>query len=121
MMDTQKKYHSESSLVNDHKFQSYVPSKLISAFSAPSLVTKLHPLLDDQDENKPTSYSDILLAAETLENILIEGTLIGASLKSRMASTKEYGKMNNRVLKLVYGTMKCNIKWFSNHFSFALH
>ena len=106
-MENQRKYHSESSLIDPLKLQNSIPAKLLSAVSAPSLGAKLHPLLDDQDENKPTSYIDLMLAAETLENILMEGTLIGATFRSRIAPSKEYGKMNCRVLKLVYGTMKC--------------
>lgn len=106
-----RKYFSESSLLKHQKLQDSLPSKLTSALSAPSLGSRLHPLLDDQEEDRPTSYSDLLLAAETLENILMEGTLIGVSLRSRLsqASSKEYRKMNSRVLKLVYGTMKCMI------------
>lgn len=109
LMESQRKYLSESSLTQ--KLGDHLPSKLITTKSAPTLGAKLHPLLDDQDEDKPTSYSDLLLAAETLENILIEGTLIGASLRSRLSqeATKKHGKMNTRVLKLVYGTMKCKI------------
>lgn len=80
-----------------------------NAVSEPNLTAKRHPLLDETDENIPCTYHEYLFAAETLENIVNEGTFVG-TIQSRY---KWHGKnqigreMSDRVLKLVYGTMKC--------------
>ena len=109
-MKAQRQYHSESSLIGHDHLQKSIPVKLLSAVSAPNLGSNLHPLLDDRDEKYPSRYSEILLASETLENIVMQGTLIGATVRSRISSSTADAcrKMNTRALKLVYGSMKCN-------------
>jgi hypothetical protein len=49
-----------------------------------------------------------------LESVIMEGTLVGATLRGRLSLlgrqvSKETRQMNARVLQLVYGTMKCNL------------
>ena len=114
-MSLLRPYHSESSIAvgkQDQDGSASIPPVLVTAKSEPTMRRKIHPLLDDSDENQPHSYADLLLAAETFENIVMEGTLIGATIRSRLSIlgrriSKESRQMNNRVLKLVYGTMKC--------------
>ncbi|KAH6581589.1 hypothetical protein BASA61_009008 [Batrachochytrium salamandrivorans] len=87
--------------------------RLHQAKSEPAISThKSHPLLDSFEDTRPHTYNELILAAETLENIVNEGTFVG-SIRSRY---KMYGKahepmhsgreMSDQVLKLVYGTMK---------------
>ena len=75
---------------------------------------KRHPLLDRDDSSTPHNYHDYLFAAETLENIVNEGAFVG-TIKTKykwFSGPKENDlvskDMSDRVLKLVYGTMKCN-------------
>ncbi|KAJ3275849.1 putative 28S rRNA (cytosine-C(5))-methyltransferase [Terramyces sp. JEL0728] len=82
-----------------------------NAISEPNLQKK-HPLLDASDDRITHTYHELLFAAETLENIVNEGAFVG-TVRSKfkwLAGEKdlEYvGKeMSDRVLKLVYGTMK---------------
>ena len=65
---------------------------------------KSHPLLNFDDDFSKSHYGDIILAAETLENIVNEGSFIGYRAVAKSAGCRE---MSNNVLKLVYGTMKC--------------
>jgi hypothetical protein len=77
--------------------------------SEPTISTRKHTLLDEEDDNPPHTYYEYLFAAETLENIVNEGAFVG-TIRSKL---KWYGnnqvgrEMSDRVLKLVYGTMKC--------------
>lgn len=83
------------------------------AKSQPALTSR-HPLLaEKEDLQTPHNYHEYLFAAETLENIVNESALIG-TIRSKyrwFASTREADfvskDMSDRVLKLVYGTMKC--------------
>ena len=84
---------------------------LQSTKSEPLLRKAGHLLLDDIHTDSQ-SYSDLLLAAEMLESVIMEGTLVGATLRGRLSLlgrqvSKETRQMNARVLQLVYGTMKC--------------
>jgi hypothetical protein len=71
------------------------------------ILTRKHPLLDETDEKVPHAYYEYLFAAETLENIVNEGAFVGTirSEKSRRGGRE----MSDRVLKLVYGTIKCKL------------
>lgn len=98
-------YHSTPYLATTHH-----PHHLTTATSEPTLSPrKSHPLLDDLDDPNPHTYAELLLAAETLESIVAEGVLVGATVRRFKGGTKggEGGGMSDRVLKLVYGTMKC--------------
>ena len=114
-MSILRPFFSESSLQVEKETKK--PS-FFTAKSEPSLSKrKLHPLLDDDFGNKPHSYNELILAAETLENIVMEGTLVGATIRSRLAllgkkAKKDSSQMTNRVLQLVYGSMKCIIIHF---------
>ena len=78
--------------------------------SEPNLTSiKRHPLLDEIDDQIPHTFHEYLFAAETLENIVNEGAFVG-TIRSRFKCTgkNQVGReMSDRVLKLVYGTMKC--------------
>jgi hypothetical protein len=73
---------------------------------------KPHPLLDDADIGKPHTYAELILGAETLENIVAEGAHLGATLRRFRSESNEKHvgrEMSDRVLRLVYGTMKCEL------------
>ena len=116
-------FHSESALSQGHGVSTARPDLyiqkprkqpvLIGAKSEPTLsLRKPHPLLDTSDDSHSYSYNELILAAETLENIVNEGTLIG-SIRPEFRSLNKIGvehsgrEMTDHVLKLVYGTMKC--------------
>lgn len=92
-----------------------LPYNLIASHSEPTIRKKTHPLLEEDLECSKNgyNYAELLLAAETFENIVMEGTLVGANIRRRLSllgqssGAKEAGKMNSRVLRLVYGAMKC--------------
>ncbi|KAJ3108876.1 putative 28S rRNA (cytosine-C(5))-methyltransferase [Phlyctochytrium planicorne] len=79
---------------------------------------KPHPLLDDSGIGDPHTYNELLVAAETLENIVMEGihgTTAGAIRRFKgfsHGSQNDENKpssgreMSDRILRLVYGTMK---------------
>ncbi|KAJ3034700.1 hypothetical protein HK097_004417, partial [Rhizophlyctis rosea] len=99
-------------------------SKPLNTAQSDSLLSQKHSstasLFSDLDDPTPHTYSELLLAAETLENIVTEGVLVGATVRrfkgfgSGIKDSENDGKesgggkegMNERVLKLVYGTMK---------------
>lgn len=117
-----RKFHSEGYLSEKHAKEDIVPKRL--AKSEPALWTSspAHPLLDQSDDNKPHHYQDLILAAETLENIVNEGAFVGNIQSKFKWSSGEKQKshigreMSDIVLKLVYGTMKCNL-WINNSFA----
>ncbi|KAJ3322157.1 putative methyltransferase nsun7 [Blyttiomyces sp. JEL0837] len=83
---------------------------LFGAQSEPALSNrKPHPLLDE-DISTAYTYSELLLGAETLENIVAEGVYMGATLRRFRSETGDRPKsgreMTDKVLRLVYGTMK---------------
>lgn len=98
-----KKYASEGILRS---------TKKLSVFhSEPNL--KKHPLLELEDEETPHTFHEYIFAAETLENIVNDGNFVG-TIKSRYKwfsppkdSDHVTKAVSDRVLKLVYGTMKC--------------
>ncbi|KAJ3268833.1 putative 28S rRNA (cytosine-C(5))-methyltransferase [Borealophlyctis nickersoniae] len=73
---------------------------------------KSHPLFDDLNDPQPHTYGELLLAADTLEDIVTEGVFVGANVRRFRGfghREEEHGSkdvMTDRVLKLVYGTMK---------------
>ncbi|KAL5032021.1 hypothetical protein BDV3_000619 [Batrachochytrium dendrobatidis] len=112
-------YHSEGSIASPQTPKTrltnvqFASPRIESKYkSEPSLSCKSHPLLDTLNDCTPHTYNELILAAEILENIVNEGTFVG-SIRSRY---KMFGKthepehagreMSDRVLKLVYGTMK---------------
>ncbi|KAJ3171281.1 putative 28S rRNA (cytosine-C(5))-methyltransferase [Irineochytrium annulatum] len=120
-----RSYHSDTSLVPD--INRTVSDRaagnrplLIVAQSDPSLAQarKPHPLQDDAGLGEPHLFAELLLGAETLENIVAEGVhgaTAGAMRRFRgfgsMGSLAGDGKapgreMSDKVLRLVYGTMK---------------
>jgi hypothetical protein len=111
-MTTIRPYNSESSLylTAPGREQTNGRNYLLETKSEPNL--KSHPLLNYSDDFTPISYGDLILAGETLENIVNEGTYIGTIKSKLRASTGTTSspsrEMSSRVLKLVYGTMKCN-------------
>jgi hypothetical protein len=95
---------------SDSAIQKPLVKRIIGhSISEPVMSSRKHPLLDEADEVTPHSYHEYLFASETLENIVNEGAFVG-TIRSRL---KWHGKnhvgreMSDRVLKLVYGTMKC--------------
>ena len=120
-------YYSEESLApsfSSTKSQS-LPINLAQSESLLSLrLSSTASLFSDLDDPVPHTYAELLLAAETLENIVTEGVLVGATvrrfkgfgsgIKGLGNDEKEGGAgkegMNERVLKLVYGTMKCEFQ-----------
>ncbi|KAJ3322853.1 putative methyltransferase nsun7 [Boothiomyces sp. JEL0866] len=100
--------HRPALNINEHQKQRKLNR---NAVSEPNLQKK-HPLLDSSDEKTVHTYHELLFAAETLENIVNEGAFVG-TIRSKfkwLAGEKDLdyvGKeMSDRVLKLVYGTMK---------------
>jgi hypothetical protein len=114
----QRFHHSDTDLIPDvHKTATQRAAgarPLLGTQSEPAISQRRpHPLLDDGD-SEPHSSSELLLAAETLENIAAEGIYMGATMRrlkmgySEMDGEKHTGReMNDRILRLVYGTMKC--------------
>ncbi|KAI8927514.1 hypothetical protein BC831DRAFT_452189 [Entophlyctis helioformis] len=115
-------YHSESSLLPGPSASEQRPTSTLRLKSEPVLSTrKAHPLLDTDDDHTQQTYNELILSAETLENIVNEGTFVGP-IRSRSSISKmghargQSGgehevqhagrEMSDRVLKLVYGTMK---------------
>ncbi|KAI9343907.1 S-adenosyl-L-methionine-dependent methyltransferase [Zopfochytrium polystomum] len=61
----------------------------------------------DDDEGPRLRYSELLLGAETLEGIVAEGIYKGITMRKVNHARKQAGReMTDRVLRLVYGTMK---------------
>ncbi|KAJ3101518.1 putative methyltransferase nsun7 [Physocladia obscura] len=86
--------------------------KLLATRSEPVISTrKLHPLLDDV-EGRRHEYSELIYAAETLENIAAEGVYAGATMRRLKAAGdksnngEQNHEMNDQILRMVYGTMK---------------
>ena len=105
---TTRQYQSEPALYATKK-EGVFNLAFKSVKSEPAIASrKSHPLLNYQDDDKPQSYADLVLAAETLENIVNEGSFIG-TIKARFKSSDSGREMNDHVLKLVYGTMKCSL------------
>jgi hypothetical protein len=79
--------------------------QLFPSHSLPALlsVKKSHPLLN---QDTPPSANELSLAAEALENIVADGSLIQSSKKSKNLAN-EGRELSDRVLSIVYGTMKC--------------
>jgi hypothetical protein len=115
-MTTFRPYNSENSLyLTAGREQTNGTKYLLETKSEPNL--KYHPLLNYSDDFTPISYGDLILAGETLENIVNEGTFIG-TIKSKLRTSTgttsgSNREMNSKVLKLVYGTMKCNSLCFT--------
>ena len=88
-----------------------------SSKSEPALKTKSHPLIADADYTP--SCIELYAASETLENIVAEGNLVGASVKRYrgLDNASESSKdVSDKVLEIVYGTMKCKIEsWMKAH------
>lgn len=87
------------------------PEQRLVTQSEPNLhAKKSHPLLDDNEDDTPHTYNEVILAAETLENIVEEGAFAGGLRARFMTHQQRHAgrEMSDRVLKLVYGTMKCN-------------
>lgn len=107
-LKTSKKYASDTALIIPNE---RVAHKL-TAKSEPGLVrSTTHPLLDDIDDSVPR-YEEYLFAAETLENIVNEGTFVGtinSKFQWHPGANQVSREMSDKVLKLVYGTMKCKI------------
>nr|KAJ3419985.1 hypothetical protein HK105_006256 [Polyrhizophydium stewartii] len=90
------------------------PASLFGSKSEPTLSSsspspsqrKSHPLLDTLEDNTPHTYNEIMLAAETLENIVNEGTFVGSirarfKLYAKQPDVEHAGReMSDRVLKL---------------------
>jgi hypothetical protein len=112
MSSQYRPYHSEGALYvpksqQVDKDRIFDGSYLHETKSDPCLSPrKSHPLLNYSDDFKPITYGELILAAETLENIVNEGTFIG-TIRSKFKTSTSSREMSNRVLKLVYGTMKC--------------
>ncbi|KAJ3209744.1 hypothetical protein HDU67_005963 [Dinochytrium kinnereticum] len=122
-----RQYRSDTSLIPDvNRTQSDRAAGhrplLVGTQSEPALSQgrKPHPLLDDTGLGDPHTFNDLLVAAETLENIVMEGihgTTAGAIRRFKgfggaaaAGETKSVGtvgrEMNDKILRLVYGTMK---------------
>ncbi|KAI8823776.1 S-adenosyl-L-methionine-dependent methyltransferase [Fimicolochytrium jonesii] len=77
-----------------------------------SALQRSHSLLDDLDAEEQHTCAEILLAAETLENMVNESVFVGAAPYRKMKSGNLgqsalwRDNMGDKVLKLVYGTMK---------------
>ncbi|KAI8906764.1 S-adenosyl-L-methionine-dependent methyltransferase [Gorgonomyces haynaldii] len=72
-------YYSETALHRPKKYQISRDAK-----SEPQLsVRKSHPLLNFTDDSIPVKYGELILAAETLENIVDEGSFVGP-IRARM-------------------------------------
>jgi hypothetical protein len=109
---SQARLYKSDPAIQIRKFEFSAP---IHAISEPLIVhRRRHPLLDDDDSTSPHSYHDYLFAAETLENIVNDGAFLGTiKTKYKWLSGPQENcfvskEMSDRVLKLVYGTIKCN-------------
>ncbi|KAI9091293.1 S-adenosyl-L-methionine-dependent methyltransferase [Phlyctochytrium arcticum] len=104
-------YHSDISLAPGGPSAASLSRRESTATAASSLsLRKSFSLLDDTDTTKQHSYAELIVAAETLENIVNESVFVGAAplRKSKSGGLDVAGKstMGDTVLKLVYGTMK---------------
>lgn len=109
-------YHSEISLAPGGAAAATLSlSRRQSAIQmgSESNIRRSHPLLNDLDDHYPHAFGELILAAETLENIVNESVFVGATpLKRVRSGSVDYlsisrDNMGDRVLKLVYGTMTC--------------
>jgi hypothetical protein len=108
-MSLLRQYVSDSALPPIHQHPDF---PVVHSKSEPTIsLQKRHPLLDE-DDLTPHTFHEYLFAAETLENIVNEGAFVG-NIRSNLKwfTPKEKSlisrDMTDRVLKLVYGTMKC--------------
>lgn len=104
-----RRFVSESAIYTNAAASDLNPEPLHS--KSEPVLTKRHPLLD-LDNDDPHTYHEYIFAAETLENIINEGNFIG-TIKSRYSwfspsKSASYANraVGDKVLKLVYGTMK---------------
>ncbi|KAJ3417169.1 hypothetical protein HDV05_006375 [Chytridiales sp. JEL 0842] len=109
-----RNYHSDTSIYQDAGRTAAAHAAgarpLFETQSDPAISSrKPHPLLDDADIGRPYTSNELVLGAETLENIVAEGAHLGATLRRFRsdAGARNVGReMSDRVLRLVYGTMK---------------
>ncbi|KAI8906571.1 S-adenosyl-L-methionine-dependent methyltransferase [Powellomyces hirtus] len=107
-------YHSDISLAPGGPSASKLSRSGSSLqYGSDSSLQRSHSLLDDLDAADQHTCGEILLAAETLENIVNESVFVGAAPTMRRGRSGhlEHGSvwrdnMGDKVLKLVYGTMK---------------
>ncbi|KAJ3148353.1 putative 28S rRNA (cytosine-C(5))-methyltransferase [Geranomyces michiganensis] len=83
-----------------------------ASYGSDSSLQRSHSLIDDLDEADQHTCGEILVAAETLENLVNESVFVGAAPLRRGKSGQLENpsvwrdNMGDKVLKLVYGTMK---------------
>ncbi len=102
----ERHYHSTTSLPTEKALGKFNLTRVAKSEQVLS-PRKSHPLLNYHDDGIPHRYDELVLAAETLENIVNEGSFIG-TIHSSWKRSHETKAMSDRVMKLVYGTMKCN-------------
>ena len=93
-----REYHFETTCYDTGRIENINDAENISKSE------KMHPLLDYHDYNIPLNYTDIVLASQTLENIVNEGAFV-ETIRSTFKSSNHTHEMNNRVLKLVYDAL----------------
>lgn len=79
--------------------------------SVPNLYRSDSRTNDETESQIKHFYYEYLFAAETLENIVNEGLFVGSIISKfqwHSGANQVNREMSERVLKLVYGTMKCN-------------
>ena len=87
-MNLLRPFHSEPSFKtpNESLAEKEKPN-LFSVQSEPNIRKKSTSILiEDEADGTLHSYNDLLLAAETLENIVMEGSLLGVTLHSRLSA-----------------------------------
>ncbi|KAJ3378581.1 putative methyltransferase nsun7 [Lobulomyces angularis] len=111
-----RQYHSDTSLIPATTSPSTNNSKKLGKKFFPSqseptlsISKKCHPLIGDYENESPPTCNELFYAAETLENIVQEGSLMGTAINKFRgiglsdSSTRE---ISDRILSIVYGTMK---------------
>ncbi|KND03793.1 uncharacterized protein SPPG_08917 [Spizellomyces punctatus DAOM BR117] len=106
-------YHSEISLAPGGASASNLSRRTSSNMAASeNNLRKSLSLMEDLDDNQSHNFGEFLVAAETLENIVNESVFVGAApLKRTKSGQVDHAaiwreNMGDKVLKLVYGTMK---------------
>ncbi|KAJ3221782.1 putative methyltransferase nsun7 [Clydaea vesicula] len=114
-----RQYHSDTSLIPATTSPSTNNSKKLGKKFFPSqseptlsISKKCHPLIGDYENESPPTCNELFYAAETLENIVQEGSLMGTAINKFRgiglsdSSTRE---ISDRILSIVYGTMKWSL------------
>ncbi|KAJ3151516.1 putative 28S rRNA (cytosine-C(5))-methyltransferase [Geranomyces variabilis] len=106
-------YHSDISLAPGGPSATKLSRAASNAsYGSDSSLHRSHSLIDDLDEADQHTCGEILVAAETLENLVNESVFVGAAPLKRGKSGQLENpsvwrdNMGDKVLKLVYGTMK---------------